>query len=71
MCREICTDMVASGMQVELVDVHGPELWHLVESMPSMLVHSETDSTAAKFDNAFQRWKFWAQACREVNCFGW
>ena len=60
---------ITSGIWTELAGLQDLKLRRLAESLPSTALHSHADSTVAKYGYAFQQWKSWAEAHKEVKVF--
>ena len=62
-------DVMGVGVWPLLKDLEDPELRRLAQSLPATVLRSREDSTTKKYLGAYQRWKTWAEARREVPAF--
>ena len=62
-------DVMGAGVWPLLKDLEDPELRRLAQSLPATVLRSRADSTTKKYLGAYQRWKTWAEARREVPAF--
>ena len=62
-------DVMGAGVWPLLKDLEDPELQRLAQSLPATVLRSRADSTTKKYLGAYQRWKTWAEARREVPAF--
>ncbi|KAL5497417.1 hypothetical protein EMCRGX_G013884 [Ephydatia muelleri] len=62
-------DVMGVGVWPLLKDLEDPELRRLAQSLPATVLRSRADSTTKKYLGAYQRWKTWAEARREVPAF--
>ena len=60
---------MTGGVWAEIAGLQDPELRHLAEALPSVVLRSRADSTATKYTYAFQRWRSWAAEHGEVTVF--
>ena len=60
---------MGAGVWPLLEDLEDPELRRLAQSLPATVLRSRADSTTKKYLGAYQRWKTWAEARREVPAF--
>ena len=60
---------MGAGVWPLLKDLEDPELRRLAQSLPATVLGSRADSTTKKYLGAYQRWKRWVEARREVPAF--